>query len=208
MYRRPAAASPRQAPFAPPTMTLDLATSRAASLALSDTLWFDLAGLALVLVFLVVGARGGWWWQLVRLLGLVASVAIARAFGPSTGSALANVFPGLEARAASGLGWSLVLGAGLLTVALVGRFASRDAGEPVELGLGSRVGGAAAGALSGLVLHAAILLCVAQFATPDWAAKRLEGSNSQTMMIVVERSVPGLVEVRAAETLGLHARDR
>ena len=78
----------------------------------------------------------------------------------------------------------------------------------MELGLGSRVAGAAAGAASGVVLYAGALLCVAQFATPEWAAKRLEGSNSQTLMIVVERSVPGLVEVHAAETLGLHARGR
>lgn len=166
----------------------------------------DLFGLALVLVFVVLGFRGGLWWQLVRLLGLVAVLAVARGFGPPLGAGLGSVFPGLEARVATGLGWALVALTGGLVVALVARLGKRDDGAPVELGFVERAGGALAGALAGVVLHVTLLLCGAQFATPEWAAARLADTRSRTLMSVVERGVPGLVEVHAAESLGLAPR--
>jgi hypothetical protein len=92
--------------------------------------WLDLVGLACVVVLALVGARRGLWWQSLRLLGLIAAVAVARAAAPRFAALLREVFGGLEARLSEGLAWALVFGCGLLVVALVGRLVKRDAGEP------------------------------------------------------------------------------
>ena len=39
--------------------------------------WVDALGLAILLLFAFLGARRGLWWQVVRLLGAVAVVAVA-----------------------------------------------------------------------------------------------------------------------------------
>src|SRR5262245_21627954 len=115
----------------------------APSLPLAAVNALDLVGLAAVLLFLVLGFRGGLWWQLVRLLGLVATVAVARGFAPPVASGLENLFSALDPRVASGLAWTGILLAGFAIVALVGRVGSRAEAAGVELGLVDRLGGAA-----------------------------------------------------------------
>src|SRR5688500_5970573 len=105
----------------------------------------DLLGLAAVLLFLVLGFRGGLWWQLVRLLGLVATVAVARGFAPPLAAGIEGLFTDLAPRVASGLAWTAILLAGLAIVALVGRIGGRAEDQGEELGLVDRVGGAVAG---------------------------------------------------------------
>jgi uncharacterized membrane protein required for colicin V production len=167
----------------------------------------DLLGLAAVLLFLVLGFRGGLWWQLVRLLGLVATVAVARGFAPPLAAGLEDLFTDLAPRVASGLAWTAVLLAGLAIVALVGRIGGRAEDQGDELGLVDRVGGAVAGCLTGLVLHAALLLCLAHFGAPEWTGARVRGSHSQAFLQTLGRGIPGLVEPPAAHALGIDARD-
>lgn len=177
-----------------------------------DLRWFDLVGAALVLLFAFLGMRGGLWWQLVRLLGLVASVAVARAVAPRLASGLERLFEGLAPRTAEGLAWCLVLGAGLWLVAMVGRSGATSGGakdgasEP--LSFVDRAGGAVAGALTGVVLHAALLLCIGNLAAPDWTQARMRGSHSLALVSTLGRGIPGLVDAHAAESLGIASETR
>ena len=165
--------------------------------------WLDLAGLALVLLFVVIGARGGLWWQLVRLLGLVACVAVARAVAPRLANGIDEVFAGVTPRRAEGLAWCLVLVAGLLIVALLGRSGSKEGSQGAEHSFLDRIGGALAGAITGVVLHAVLLLVIAGIAEPEWTEKQLSGSRSHQFVSALERGIPGLIDVHAAESLGL-----
>ena len=49
---------------------------------------FDWIGLVIVSVFVLLGIWRGLWWQVIRLVGLVASVALARTFSAPWGVAL------------------------------------------------------------------------------------------------------------------------
>ena len=46
--------------------------------ALLEMHWLDLIGLVLCLVFIILGTVRGLWWQVIRLVGLAAAVALAR----------------------------------------------------------------------------------------------------------------------------------
>jgi uncharacterized membrane protein required for colicin V production len=162
--------------------------------------WIDVIGLGLVVLFLALGALRGLWWQAVRLLGIVASVAVARAVAPRFSPRLAEGLPGLGSHAANGITWLFVLLIGLLAVAVVGRV-GRSAIETAQLGVLDRVGGAAAGVISGCVVHVAFLLVACQVASPEWKAERIEGTQSQALLATVERSLPVLIDARAAESL-------
>jgi len=175
--------------------------------AASPLRWLDLVGLALVLLFAVVGARGGLWWQFLRLLGLVATIAVARAVAPRFAAVLRGAFEGLDTRVSEGLAWSVLFGCGLLVVALVGRLGKAAAGAPEPLTWFDRLGGLCAGAVSGALVHAAFLLCLGHFAAPEWAAERLHGSHSQRWIAALGQGVPGLVDVHAAETLGVESSE-
>jgi uncharacterized membrane protein required for colicin V production len=169
--------------------------------------WLDLFGLALVVLFAIVGARGGLWWQFLRLLGLVATIAVARAVAPRFAAVLRGVFEGLDARVSEGLAWSVLFGCGLLVVALVGRLGKTAAGAPEPLTWFDRAGGLCAGAVSGALLHAAFLLCLGHFAAPEWAAARVRGSHSQQWIAALGHGVPGLVDAHAARTLGVESEE-
>ncbi len=169
--------------------------------------WLDLFGLALVVLFAIIGARGGLWWQFLRLLGLVATIAVARAVAPRFAAVLRGAFEGLDTRVSEGLAWSVLFGCGLLVVALVGRLGKSAAGAPEPLTWFDRLGGFCAGAVSGALVHAAFLLCLGHFAAPEWAAERLHGSHSQRWIAALGQGVPGLVDVHAAETLGVESSE-
>src|SRR5690349_12332315 len=78
-------------------------------LAAFDVRWLDVLGLVLVVYFLLVGMKHGLWWQLVRLFGIVASVAIARAVVPPIAPRFAAAFPDLDERVAGGIVWTAVI---------------------------------------------------------------------------------------------------
>jgi uncharacterized membrane protein required for colicin V production len=160
----------------------------------------DLLGIGLVVLFLALGALRGLWWQVVRLLGIVASVAVARAVAPRFSPVLAEGLPGLGAHAANGITWLFVLLIGLLAVAIVGRV-GRATLQAAQLGAFDRVGGAAAGALSGGLVHVAFLLVACQIASPAWKEARLEGTQSQALLDRVGEKLPILLDARAAESM-------
>ena len=162
--------------------------------------WIDLLGLSIAVLFFVFGALRGLWWQIVRLLGIVAVVAVARAIAPRFAPILESVLPGLSPKLANGIAWLLLILAGFFAVSLVGRLGKKTI-EGAELGAVDRIGGAVAGLASGLLLHAAILVCVAQVGSTAWAATTLQGTRSQTLLEVVESRFPMVLDAHAAESI-------
>jgi uncharacterized membrane protein required for colicin V production len=142
----------------------------------------------------------GLWWQIVRLLGIVAVFAVARALAPRFAPMLASVLPGLSPKLANGIAWFLLILAGLLAVSMVGRLGKKTI-EVAQLGPVDRIGGAAAGLASGLLLHAAILVCLAQVGSTTWATSTLEGSRSRVLLDVVETRFPMVLDAHAADSI-------
>jgi uncharacterized membrane protein required for colicin V production len=162
--------------------------------------WLDLLGLAIVLYFLLIGVRRGMWWQIVRLLGIVATVAVARAAAPRIAPHFARAFPDLSERVAGGIVWTIVILLGLLVVAMIGRL-GRDSLEGNELGSIDRVGGALAGGLTGVLVHASIVLCLCQVTPADWSVAQVRGTTSQRLVDSVGRKLPLFLDAHARETL-------
>jgi membrane protein required for colicin V production len=170
------------------------------SLAAVDLRWLDVLGLAIVLYFLVVGVKHGLWWQLVRLLGIVASVAIARAVVPRIAPRFAAAFPDLDERLAGGIVWTTIILLGLLVVALVGRL-GKESLEATPLAPIDRIGGGVAGAITGVLVHAAIVLCLCQTTQKDWSVAAVRGTASQRLVAQLGSRVPLFLDAHAADTL-------
>jgi uncharacterized membrane protein required for colicin V production len=162
--------------------------------------WIDLVGLAIITLFLVLGAMRGLWWQVVRLLGVVASISIARALAPRASPLLAKILPGLSPTLANGLAWLVLLIAGLLAVSMIGRL-GRATLEAAKLGTLDRVGGALAGLASGILVHTVLLLCLCQVASSAWSATAVQGTRSQDLLDVVADHFPMLLDAHAAESV-------
>lgn len=162
--------------------------------------WLDLVGVGLVVLFLVLGARRGLWWQLVRLLGLAAAIATARTLAPRLSPGLAAALPGLDPRIASGIVWLSVLGLGLALVALVGRL-GKETIEAAQLGLVDRAGGAVAGALSGALIHGALVLLIVLLGPAEWSRAAVRDTRSERLFDTLGRKLPLLEDAHAAETL-------
>jgi uncharacterized membrane protein required for colicin V production len=162
--------------------------------------WLDVLGLAIVLYFLVVGVKHGLWWQLVRLLGIVASVAVARAIVPPIAPRFAAAFPDLDERLAGGIVWTAVILLGLLVVALVGRL-GKETLEVTPLAPIDRIGGGVAGALTGVLVHAALVLCLCQTTRQDWSVAAVRGTTSQRLVVQLGSRVPLFLDAHAADRL-------
>jgi uncharacterized membrane protein required for colicin V production len=162
--------------------------------------WIDWLGLAVLTLFFVLGAMRGLWWQLVRLLGIVASVSVARALAPRLSPHLASLLPGLSPLLANGLAWLAILIACMLVVAMIGRLGHATL-EAAQLRKFDRVGGALAGLASGILVHAVILLCLCQVATSAWTVATVRGTRSQDLLDLVADHFPMLLDSRAAESV-------
>ena len=162
--------------------------------------WVDAVGLAIVLLFAFLGARRGLWWQGVRLLGAVATVAAARALSPRMAPSVAEWFGGIELAVAEGLVWTLVVAVGLVGVALVGRM-GREAIEAAEFTTLDRVGGIFAGIATALVVHASLVIGMALVAGDGFVERHIRGTTSQGVIASLSRAMPGFVEAHAADRL-------
>jgi len=162
--------------------------------------WLDLVGIGLVVLFFVLGARRGLWWQLVRLLGLAAAIAVARAVSPRLSPQLVAAIPDLDPRIASGIVWITVLLLGLALVAAVGRLGKASI-QAAQLGFVDRAGGAVAGALSGALLHAAIVLLIVLLGPVEWSREAVRDTRSARLFDTLGRRVPLLQDAHAQDAL-------
>lgn len=168
--------------------------------ALGGLPWIDLLGLALAVLFLLFGALRGLWWQIVRFLGIIAVVAVARALAPRLTPLLGGILPGVTARFANGIAWILVSTAGMLAVSLLARL-GRKTLEAVQLGTVDRIGGAITGLASGIVLHATILVILCQVGSTAWASSTLDGTKSEALLDVIQDRFPAVLDVHAADSI-------
>lgn len=165
------------------------ALEEAAATGSSGLMTIDTIGLGLIGLFALLGLWRGLWWQLLRLAGLAAAVAVARSLEPSVSSTLEGRLGDLDDRVVHGITW---LGLFLLTLALVavlGRLGKKVL-EAMQLGMMDRVGGAVAGALTGLVLHSALLAGFVQIASDELLQDHLATSFSERLVEVLGLEVP------------------
>jgi uncharacterized membrane protein required for colicin V production len=152
----------------------------------------DQVGLGIVSLFLVLGAVRGLWWQVIRLLGLLAAGLLARALAPRWSPQVAEA-SGLAPVVSQGLVWFAVFVLGLAAASLLGMVGKKSL-EAMQLGLVDRLGGSLAGVLTGLTLHAALLLGLSYLGPQPWTADTLRGTRSQTLLRLVSTRTAVLLD--------------
>lgn len=161
--------------------------------------WIDQVGLALLALFLFLGFWRGLWWQVMRLVGVAASVLLARSLTPRFSPEL-EASLNLDSSATYGLVWFGLFAGGLILASVAGLLGKR-ALDALALGWLDRFGGAMAGGLTGLILHGAWLLLAIGVGTTDWSTDTLRGTRSQRLIDVVSNRWPILVDARVSEKL-------
>lgn len=152
----------------------------------------DRVGLGLLAVFLVLGALRGLWWQVIRFVGLLGAAVLARCVAPRWSPTFSDT-SGLPPVVAQGLVWFSLFVFGLLAASLLGLVGKKSL-DAMQLGAVDRFGGALAGAITGLLLHAALLLGLSYLGPQPWTAEQLRGSRSQTLLRLVSTRLPVLLD--------------
>jgi len=159
----------------------------------------DIVGLVLVGVPVLLGIWRGLWWQVIRFLGLVAAVLLARAFSLP----VAEVFTerwgdDVPVRVLYGASWLVVFLLALGAATVLGHLGQRLL-DAMQLGLANRVGGGLIGAATGLVVHLALLAVLVQLSTEQFLGRYVQGTYSERLVERVGITVPGVFSVEAAE---------
>ncbi len=166
--------------------------------------WIDQVGLGLAGFFFLLGIWRGLWWQVVRLLGVVLAVGLARS-GSADLQPLISDSLELTPAVSHGLSWFVLFLAGLVVAALLGLI-GKKALEAMQLNLLDRVGGAVAGAATGAALHVALLVLLGGMGTSEWKTANLEGTQSWHLLEVLADSRVVLDEGAAQSVLAPGAR--
>lgn len=162
--------------------------------------WVDLLGLGLVGVFGILGIIRGLWWQVFRLLGIVIAIVLARTLSPRWGPVVGDWLPDVSLGLAHGLTWFGLFLAGLVAASLLGNLGKKSL-EAMKLGLVDRFGGLLAGALTGLLIHSAILVALCELTGPSWSQRTIGESYSRSVLDVLGARVHLIVDAHAAERL-------
>lgn len=165
----------------------------------SGTPWIDLVGVAVVGLFFVLGLRHGLVWQVTRLIGMLVAVALARSLSPDFVPHVEEILS-LPTKACQGIVWFLVFTATLVVTAMIG-MVGRRALEAVHLGPMDRMGGGLAGALTGVIVHSALLVLLSSVGTTAWAAETFKGSASASMLDSLSRKTHILLDAQAADRI-------
>jgi membrane protein required for colicin V production len=152
----------------------------------------DGLGLLLLTGFLALGFAHGLWWQVIRLLGVVASAAIARAVSPALGGFLLGALPGVDAPITAGIAWLLVFLAALTVASWLGRLGNSIL-ESIHLGLLNRALGGVAGLGTGLALHLFVVAVVLAFAPESSVARACPTTFSGRAFRAVETRVDAIL---------------
>jgi membrane protein required for colicin V production len=157
----------------------------------------DMVGLGLVALLVLLGLWRGLWWQIIRLAGVVAAVTLARAFGAGIAEILSERWPDLSSRLAQGIGWVAVFVVTMGAATLLGFLGNRLI-SAMQLGLLNRFGGAVAGALTGLLIHIALIVGICQLAPEDFVSGVLAGSYSEDLYEAVGSRWPVVINEKSA----------
>ncbi|MEW6073015.1 MAG: CvpA family protein [Planctomycetota bacterium] len=167
------------------------------SAAPSDLAPLDILGLAVVAVLFLIGIWRGLWWQVIRLAGVVAAVALARAFGAGIAEPLREQWPSVSPRLANGIAWIAIFLLTMGAATLLGLLGNRLL-QAMHLGFANRVGGGVAGAITGLVLHLAVVLALVQLAPEGFAGRVVAGTYSERLYDTVGSRWPVVLDEGAA----------
>lgn len=162
--------------------------------------WVDLLGLGLVGLLGVLGIVRGLWWQVIRLLGLVAAVGVARALSPRWVGAAESRFPEVDPRIVHGMVWLLVFLAALGIASLLGRLGRRLL-EAMQLDWIDRAGGGLAGMVTGIVVHLAALVTMVHLGPAPWVSQHVAGTFSESLLDAFGRRWPVVLARDAADKL-------
>lgn len=162
--------------------------------------WIDLVGGGLVVVFLLLGLARGLWWQVIRAVGVVLALVVARAASPEVAAWILDRWADLSPRMASGIAWAGLFVLTMLAASLLARL-GRKMLEAMQLGLLDRIGGAILGGLTGTALHVALLVILCQLGTETFVTRTLTGSVSEQVVDVVAARWPVLLGAEAGEEL-------
>lgn len=165
----------------------------------SGTPWIDVLGLTVVTLFFILGIRHGLVWQVTRLIGMLVAVTLARSLSPEFVPAVESAL-NLPTKACQGIVWFLVFLATLLVTGLIG-MVGRRALEAVHLGPMDRMGGGLAGAVTGVIVHCALLVLLSSVGTTAWATHTFKGSASASMLDSLSRKSHLLLDAQAAERI-------
>lgn len=161
--------------------------------------WIDMVGMVIILMFFILGLRHGLVWQVTRLIGMLVAVTLARSLSPEFVPHVQSALD-LPIRACQGIVWFMVFLATLLITGLIG-IVGRRALEAVYLGPMDRMGGGLAGAITGVVLHCAVLVLLTSVGTTTWSTSTLRGSASASMLDSLSRKTHLLLDAQAAERI-------
>lgn len=157
--------------------------------------WIDQVGAVLVLLFLALGAFRGLWAQVLRLVGLGTAILVARAGAGRLVPHIEGWAPELSGVVAQTLAWLVLFTAVLLVVALLAKL-GKKALEAMELGTWDRVGGAVAGALTGVGMHALLLVLMGVLAPRDWLGEVLQDTWSAQLEALANQQLRGALDSR------------
>ena len=141
----------------------------------------DLIGISLAAIGILIGVWRGLWWQVIRLLGLVVAVAVARVFSPETALWLNESWPELSPRLAHGIAWGGVFLLSLGAASILGLLGQKML-EVMQLGLANRLAGGIAGGATGLVVHLTLLVFVCQLGPEEYVAEHVTGTYSESLL--------------------------
>lgn len=166
---------------------------------LSGTPWIDLVGLGVVTLFFLLGLRHGLVWQVTRLIGMLVALALARGLSPELTPHVEQILS-LPIKACQGIVWFLIFAGTLIVTAMIG-MVGRRALEAVHLGTMDRMGGGLAGAVTGVIVHCAVLVLLSSVGTAEWASNTFKGSASASMLDSLSRKSKILLDAQAAERI-------
>jgi len=146
--------------------------------AITQLHWVDQVGIGVSAVFLALGLWRGLWWQVLRLVALLASISVARWVGPVWGDAIYS-WGDIPMEVAQGLGWASGFLLTMLGIAVLGMLGNRTI-EAMKLGLINRMSGAVAGLATGVLLHCAGVWACSSFASQEWRSEVLSATWTST----------------------------
>jgi uncharacterized membrane protein required for colicin V production len=152
--------------------------------ALQELAPVDVVGLCIVALLVILGLFRGLWWQVIRLVGLCAAVAVARLASPGLAAWELRAWPELPPRLAQGSAWLIVFLLALGAASLLGLLGQRIL-EAIQLGWANRFAGGILGAVTGLVLHAAALVVMCQLGPAGFVERHVAGSHSERLVQAV-----------------------
>ncbi len=141
----------------------------------------DLVGLAVVAGVIALGLWRGLWWQVIRLVGIVIAVGLARLFHPEVALWIGESWSDVDPRLAHGVAWVSVFLLTLGAASILGLLGQKLI-EAMQLGFANRLAGAVLGAGTGVVLHVAFLAGFCQLAPEGVVAKNVPGTYSERLL--------------------------